>query len=66
MATMQTNSSATVSGLSYQQAVKAARKAPGRVFVIDSGEGWKSEISYCPRRGRLLQVAISPAGMRIV
>ena len=51
---------------SYKEAQKDAKENPGKVVMLDSGSGWKTEMVYCNRRRRIVQTSISPEGMRIV
>lgn len=53
--------------MTYQQAKKAAnKKAANVVFVVEQPDGTKSEVYYCPRRGRQIWTWINKEGMRIV
>lgn len=57
----------TSSLLTYADAKRRATKRnAGIVYRSDAGNGWTSEVYWCPQRRRQIWTSINPQGMRIV
>lgn len=62
-----TTTKAALTHTSYAAAMAdlKARKGAAGVALWDAGNGWLGEGYWCPKRRRVVQCGINPAGMRI-
>lgn len=49
-----------------KNAIQTVKNNPNKIVIIDSGEGWKAEVSYIPEMKKITFIAIDSKGIRII
>lgn len=49
-----------------KNAIQTVKDDPRKIVIIDSGKGWKAEVSYIPEMKKVTFIAINADGIRIL